>query len=63
MKMGHLKSYSNKSAAIGKKIPSPCVVKYVAEDEVAYFRPAGTDVVEEEIYTIQSDGTATGPAK
>jgi hypothetical protein len=56
--MIHLKVFSNKSAAIGKKIPSPCVVKYVQENTVVYFRPAGSQIVTDEIYTIQSNGTA-----
>jgi hypothetical protein len=51
--MAHLKSFANRQAAMGKKIPSPCVIKY-DDFSVDYFRPAGKVIVDEERYTIKN---------
>jgi hypothetical protein len=52
--MKFLKIFASKSAAVGKKIPSPCAVKYTQENAVDYFMPAGNRVVETESYTIKT---------
>lgn len=52
--MKFLKIFASKSVAVGKKIPSPCTVKYTQENAVDYFTPAGNRVVETESYTIKT---------
>lgn len=57
--MKYLKKFESKSAAIGKKIPSPCVAKYEAEQEVDYFHPMKNAVVTSEMFVITMG--ASGP--
>lgn len=53
--MSHLRRYIDRQDAIGKTIPSPCVVRY-DDDSVDYFYPAGKYIIEEENYILVSDG-------